>query len=224
VKQSRLIAGADGERGLASVVLGTCPAAVACTRLLDALVMSAGVVIVLTAMGLLLPIATRAARSREGQPDASRGEGRADAGPWGALLLSSVLTAIVELALSAMLPAVSARLGIYVPLIAVSMLTMGRLKDLAGISSPREALVGAARIGSAFAGILVVVTLVREVLGSGTVTLGATTVVVGLVDHPARAIGLGAGALMCLGYAAAAVRLARGGRGKQGDAPGGGGR
>jgi electron transport complex protein RnfE len=114
---------------------------------------------------------------------------------------------VYELALNALAPAVSSRLGIYVPLIAVSFLTAGRLDALSSEASLRGAAADAARIGAWFSVMLVAVSVVREVLGSGTITLGTTIPVAPFFADPARAAGFGGGALICLGYAAAAARV-----------------
>jgi Na+-transporting NADH:ubiquinone oxidoreductase subunit NqrD len=66
--------------------------------------------------------------------------------------------------------------------------------------------------GVGFAALLVLIALVREVLGAGTITLfpvggfGGTLEIPGLADQPVRALGLAGGGLLCLGYFAAAAR------------------
>jgi electron transport complex protein RnfE len=205
---------ADRERRTAILVLSLLPAAVASTRVIDALFMAAGVVLVLMAMSLLLPLTRRLDRVESELSEASTGETLPREGSrapflWGALLLSSCFTAIYELVLNAVAPAESSRLGIYVPLIAVSLLTMGRLDALGVSGTARRAAVEALRAGAAFSGLLVAITLVREVLGSGSITLGATVGIAPIFRDPARALGLAGGALICLGYAAGALRLGR---------------
>jgi len=212
---------ADRERRSAILVLSLLPAAVASTRVIDALFMAAGVVFVLMAMSLVLPLARRFGRAASEPSEASTGEtlpreGSHAASLWGALLLSSCFTAVYELVLNAVAPAESSRLGIYVPLIAVSFLTMGRLDALGVSGTARRVAVEALRAGAAFSGLLVAVTLVREVLGAGSITLGAAVGRAPFFRDPARALGLAGGALICLGYAAGALRLG----GKRGAAKG----
>ncbi len=197
------------ERRAIVLVLGAGPAAAVSTRLVDGVVMAIATFVVLAGVSLLLPLVRRGI-----QRDDAVGPGPTapPAVLWGALLISSCLTALVELALNALMPAESARLGIYVPLIAVSMLTMGRVDELALCPSPARALAPTLGVGAAYAALLVIVALAREVLGSGTITLGRTTSLGILADDPARAFGLAAGALICLGYLAAALRLLPGSR------------
>jgi Na+-translocating ferredoxin:NAD+ oxidoreductase subunit E len=108
-------------------------------------------------------------------------------------------------------PSASASLGIYAPLVAVNCLVLGGV----GGPSPRALLasvVGSLGRGARFALALLLIALVRELLGAGTITLfpvaafGGTVAVGGLVDEPVRALGLAGGALLCLGYLAGAVR------------------
>jgi Na+-translocating ferredoxin:NAD+ oxidoreductase RnfE subunit len=228
-------------RQLALIVLGLCPAVVASTRVLDALFLAAGTVLVLAAMSVLLPLlrtlgngdASAGKGGGAGAPGAVLGAGAPGATPapgetppgalpprvvWGGLLLSSCLTAVFELALNALAPAVSSRLGIYVPLIAVSFLTAARLDALSSAASLRGAAADAARIGAWFSFMLVAVSVVREVLGSGTITLGTTIPVAPFFADPARAAGFAGGALICLGYAAGAARLLTRSRARDGAA------
>ena len=63
-----------------------------------------------------------------------------------------------------------------------------------------------------FAAALVIIALVREPLGAGTITLfgvGAfrgTIEIPRLVEQPVRALGFAGGGLLCLGYLAGVVR------------------
>ncbi|HUJ75261.1 MAG TPA: hypothetical protein VL359_10400, partial [bacterium] len=77
-----------------------------------------------------------------------------------------------------------------------------------------RALGAAASRGAAFAVALVLISVVRETLGSGTITLfplgafGGTIVVSGISAAPARALLFAGGGFLCLGYLAGLVRLA----------------
>ena len=129
-----------------------------------------------------------------------------------ALLITSFLTAFFEAVLLVRAPSASASLGIYAPLVAVNCLVLG-----GGVGGPspralRALVIGSLGRGARFALALVLIALVRELLGAGTITLfpvagfGGTVAVGGLVDEPVRALGLAGGALLCLGYLAGAAR------------------
>lgn len=199
------------------LLVGLCPAAAVTTRVIDALWMSLGVFSVLILTRLALAVI---ARLRSDAPESSGAELRGGQGTargrWlGALLLSSAFTACFELVVLAFAPEEAARLGIYVPLIAVNCIVLDRAELRGGRSSIPAALAGACALGLGFACALVLLSVVREVLGAGTITLfptgsfGGTIVIGGLSSAPARAVGYAGGGLLCLGYLTGAARLLR---------------
>lgn len=132
------------------------------------------------------------------------------------LFVTSCLATVAELLLRAYAPALATRLGIYVPLIAVNCMV------LAGTArSPARAGLGgvmarATGDGLGFFVALVAISLVRELVGSGTISLftvggaGEVLHVGGLESHPVSLVGYSAGAFLVLGYLQAlAVRLGR---------------
>ena len=121
------------------------------------------------------------------------------------------VTAAFEAALLSLAPAASAALGIYAPLVAVNLLVLDG--GGGGRASAARAAAGALGRAVLFSAALVIVSLVREGLGAGTLTLFPVgsfrgTIVIGrLPNEPIRALGLAGGALLCLGYLAGGVRL-----------------
>ena len=189
------------------LLLGLCPAVAVSVRVIDSLWMSMGVVSVMLLSSLCM---WNVARGRNGE----RGEVRpSPAGRlWAALVLSSFLTACFEILLLAVAPEAGAGLGIYVPLIAVNCLILTMIHKSARAPSLGQALLDAAGIGARFAACLVLMSLVREVLGAGTITLfplpgfSGTFVIGALAHDPARALSFAGGGLLCLGYLAALLR------------------
>jgi Na+-translocating ferredoxin:NAD+ oxidoreductase subunit E len=192
------------EKPVAILFLGLCPAIAVSARVIDALWMSVGVMLVLVLSGIAMALLVRESPAPEGSG--------ADPGPWlRALVISSFLTASFEAGLLALAPAASAALGIYAPLIAVNCLVLG--KGMPATSpSVRGTLAAALGRGLGFAGCLVLIALVREAAGAGTITLfpvgtfDGTVEIPVLVDQPVRALGLAGGGLLCLGYLAGAAR------------------
>ena len=126
-------------------------------------------------------------------------------------MITALLTAAFEAALVAFAPAASAALGVYAPLIAVNCLALG-VASRGSSESPGKALLEGLARGAQFAVVLVLIALIREVLGSGTITLfrvggfAGTVVITGIIDQPARALGAAGGGLLCLGYLAGVFR------------------
>jgi Na+-translocating ferredoxin:NAD+ oxidoreductase subunit E len=200
------------ENRLVVLLLGLCPAAAVSARVIDALWMSLGVFLVLVLSSLCLSLVARGAPQAPSQDTAAPLHPRR----WiGALLITSCLTASFEVVLLAFAPEASGSLGIYAPLIAVNCLVLTRMDSSGQGGSLGGILLASAGSGAGFAGALVVIGLVRELLGAGTITLFAvgsfsgTVVIPSLFDNPARALGYSGGALLCLGYFAAVMRLLR---------------
>lgn len=196
------------EHRISMLLLGLCPAAAVSVRVIDALWMSAGVFSVALLASLCAALINRWGRTGEDSA------GGATAGQWrGALVLSSCLTACFEIVLLAVAPEASASLGIYAPLIAVNCLVLGRAgKGARGLSIAR-AVRDAAGQGLGFSACLLLIALLRESLGAGTITLFAVggfsgiIAIPSLARDPARALGAAGAGLLCLGYLGAAARL-----------------
>lgn len=189
-----------GAPGASLLFLGLCPAIAVSVRVIDAVWMSAGVILVLALSSLAMSLLS-------GPP------GGGPTGRWlRALVLTSLFTASFEAALLAFAPAASAALGIYTPLIAVNCLVLGVGSPGSSAAPPGKSLLSGLALGAKFAAALVLIALVREVLGAGTITLfraGSFTGIIEIprvVDQPARALGAAGGGLLCLGYLAGAFR------------------
>jgi electron transport complex protein RnfE len=194
----------------ALLFLGLCPAIAVSVRVIDALWMSAGVMLVLLLSGLAMELLSRESSGNEARHSFDRGS---PAARWmRALVVTSFLTASFEAGLLALAPAASAALGIYAPLLAVNCLVLGRGMPGTHNLPTRRTVVGLLGRGIGFAASLVAIALVREALGAGTITLfalggfGGTIVIPMLVEQPLRALGFAGGGLLCLGYLVAVSR------------------
>ncbi len=217
--------GALGDNPVAVMLVALCPAAAVTGRVIDALWMSLGLlfVLVLTRLSQAVlravnapagPQPSAAPRQAEAQDEASR------PGWLGSLALASCFTAAFELILGAFAPDESARLGIYVPILAVNCLVLERFRRVGSSSRPQgpgreiaRALQDACGLAVGFALCMVAISLVRESLGSGTITLfpvgsfGGTIEIGRLSEAPMAALTYAGGGLLCLGYLAGAARL-----------------
>jgi electron transport complex protein RnfE len=201
------------ENPTAVLLLGLCPAAAVSVRVIDSLWLSAGVFSIMLLSSLCMTLIAR------GRTDAGEKGPAAAAGGWlAALVLSSFLTASFELVLLGVAPEASATLGIYAPLIAVNCLVLTVIGESARAPSMGRALLDAAGKGAGFAACLLLISVVREVLGAGTITLfplpgfSGTFVIGSLSRDPARALSFAGGGLLCLGYLAALARVVKGRR------------
>ena len=82
-------------------------------------------------------------------------------------IIASFVTLVMML-VKAYLPALDEALGIYLPLIVVNCIVLGRAEMFASKHGPLEAAVDGAGMGIGFTAALVLMSAIREVLGAGT--------------------------------------------------------
>lgn len=76
---------------------------------------------------------------------------------------------IVELCLKAYLPALSESLGLFIPLIVVNCIILGRAEAFASKETPGYAALDGLSMGLGFTGALCIMGFIRELLGSGSI-------------------------------------------------------
>ena len=111
------------------------------------------------------------------------------------LVIASFVT-IVDLLLQAYVPALSASLGVFIPLIVVNCIILGRAEAFASKNSPLDSILDGVGIGLGFTLALTVIGAVREILGSGAI-FGVN---LGFADVAPLIFVLAPGAFLVLGY------------------------
>ena len=84
------------------------------------------------------------------------------------IVIVASLVTVVELLTQAYLPGLYAALGIYIPLIVVNCIILGRAEAYASKNPPLASLFDGVGMGLGFTAALVIIGLVREFLGAGT--------------------------------------------------------
>jgi Na+-translocating ferredoxin:NAD+ oxidoreductase subunit E len=174
------------------ILLGLCPALAVSTQVVNALGMGAGVIFVLLGSNVFVSLL------RDFIPEKVRI-------PSYIVIIASFVT-IVDLVMQAYAPSLSASLGVFVQLIVVNCIILGRAEAFAGSSSLARSVLDALGMGVGFTLGLLLIAFIREVFGAGTITLFAVggfdgvIEIPGLSKSPARVIGLSAGALLVVGY------------------------
>ncbi len=174
------------------IVLGLCPALGVSTKVVNALGMGAGVIFVLLGSNIFVSLL------KDFIPDKVRI-------PSYIVIIASFVT-VVQMVMEAFTPALYNSLGVFVPLIVVNCIILGRAEAFANKNNVRDSIMDALGMGAGFTLGLLLISLIREVLGSGTITLfpmggfsGVITIPV-LSDNPIRVFGLAAGALLVIGF------------------------
>ena len=123
------------------------------------------------------------------------------------VIIASFVT-IIDLTMAAYVPALHAQLGIFIPLIVVNCIILGRAEAFAAKNSIGISVVDALGMGFGFAMALTMLGAVREILGSAAI-FGLP--LWGLSENPILLFVMPAGAFIALGFLIAAVNSVRDG-------------
>lgn len=85
------------------------------------------------------------------------------------IIVIAAFTTIIDYVLQAFFPALSESMGLFIPLIVVNCIIMGRVEGFAYKQPVAEVIPDALGMGIGYTWVLVGVSLVRELLGSGTI-------------------------------------------------------
>lgn len=111
------------------------------------------------------------------------------------VVIASFVT-IIELCMKAYVPALYATLGVFIPLIVVNCVILGRAEAFASKNGPFDSILDGIGIGLGFTLSLTVIGAVREILGSGAI-FGYS---LGISDYAPLIFVLAPGAFFVLGY------------------------
>lgn len=84
------------------------------------------------------------------------------------IIVIASFTTIVDLVMKAFTPELSRNMGVFIPLIVVNCIIMGRVESFASKRSIDEVIFDALGMGIGFTWVLVGISLVRELIGFGT--------------------------------------------------------
>lgn len=87
------------------------------------------------------------------------------------ILIIGTFVTILEILLKNYIPALFEILGIYLPLIVVNCIVLGRAISVASKESVKNSILDAIGIGIGYTVALVIIALIREVFGTNTITL-----------------------------------------------------
>lgn len=177
---------------LVVLMIGLCPTLAVSTKLDGTFFLALSVLFVLTTSSVLISLL------RSAIPELVRI-------PVFIVVIASFVT-IVDLSLQAYLPDIYRFLGVWIPLIVVNCIILGRAEAFAYHNPPRLALADGLGMGLGFAGAILLLAGVRELIGSGQIVFLETT----LIELPQwyRAPGvvmLFPGAFIVFGFIIAAI-------------------
>lgn len=121
------------------------------------------------------------------------------------VVIASFVT-IIEMLLKAYAQSLSAALGIYIPLIVVNCIILGRAEAFASKNGPLKSAVDGLGMGLGFTGALTILGSIREILGAGTFF---GTPLFGEAFKPITIMILPPGAFLTLGLVVMVINIIR---------------
>jgi electron transport complex protein RnfE len=124
------------------------------------------------------------------------------------IVIVATFVTIVSLVFQAYVPALHESLGIYLPLIVVNCIILGRAEAFASKSSVVYSIADALGISLGFALALLLISFLRQVLGTGSLTVGDASLFTlpVLGDNPVAVFILPPGAFLVIGLLLALFR------------------
>ncbi len=174
------------------IVLGLCPVLGVSTQVSNAIGMSAGVLFVLLFSNIIISALRKVIPASIHIP--------------AYIVVIASLVTITEMVMHAFVPSVYSALGVYLPLIVVNCIILGRAEAFASKNSVFDSILDAIGMSIGFALGLTLIALIRELFGSGTITLfpmgnfGGVINIPWFYDNPIRVMALAPGALLIMGY------------------------
>lgn len=161
--------------------LGLCPALAVTTSAVNALWMALATAFVLVLANIMVSLIKNLVPYRVRIPVV--------------ITIIAVFVTIVELTLNAFQPQIYKSLGIYIPLITVNCIILGRAEEFALKNGVLASALDGLGIGAGFAAVLFIMGTVREILGSNTVF--GYTLIKGML--PSSMMTLAPGAFFTIG-------------------------
>ena len=191
-KKEILTKGFFKENPVFIIMLGLCPALGVSTQVINGLGMGVGVIFVLVFSNIFISLLKNIIPPSVRIP--------------AYIVIIAAFVTIVEMVMHAYAPAIYQALGIYLPLIVVNCIILGRAEAFANRNSVFDSFLDGIGMGVGFALALTMIALIREVFGAGTITqisIGNFSGVIKiplLYKYPVRIMTLAAGALLLMGY------------------------
>ena len=176
------------------LMLGMCPTLAVTSSAINGLGMGLSTLVVLVCSNLLISL------FRKVIPNGVRI-------PAFIVIVASLVT-VVQLLMQAYLPALSKSLGVYIPLIVVNCIILGRAESYASKNGPAESVFDGIGVGLGFTMGLTIIGLIREILGAGTFFgLPFLSSIEGYT--PATIFIMAPGAFLVLGFLVAGMNIIR---------------
>ena len=154
---TNFVKGIYKENPIVFSTLGLCPALAITTKLQNAIGMGIAFIFVITMSNIVISLI------RNIVPKELRI-------PTFIVIIASFVT-IIEMLLNAYLPEISKNLGLFLSLIVVNCIILGRAESFASKNNVLSSLIDGLGMGIGYTIVLAIISIIREILGSGTITI-----------------------------------------------------
>ena len=137
------------------LMLGMCPTLAVTTSLFNALGMGLSTTIVLISSNLIISLLRNIIPDRVRIPSY--------------IVIVASLVTVVQLLIQAFIPSLYSALGIYIPLIVVNCIILGRAESFASKNDPLTSVADGIGMGLGFTVGIGIIAIVRELIGSGSI-------------------------------------------------------
>ncbi len=178
------------------LLLGLCPTLAVSTSIDNAFGMTAAVLFVLISSNIIVSLIRKYTPERVRIPVF--------------IVIIATLVTIVDLSMQAFLPDLSKSLGIFIPLIVVNCIILGRAEAFASKNKLPNAIMDALGMGIGFGIAITIISIFRQIIGTGDLTIFGNNIfqVPGLIDHPMAIFILPMGAFLVVALLLATLRYA----------------
>jgi len=169
------------------LMLGLCPALAVSTSLDNAVGMTAAFTVVLLMSNIIISAIRRTVPDRVRIPVF--------------IVIIATLVSVVDWMMQGFVPALSKSLGIYIPLIVVNCIILGRAEAFARRNGVLDSIADALGISFGFGLAISLIAIIRELLGSGDLTLFGHKLftIAALSQHPVSTLLFPLGAFLVVG-------------------------
>lgn len=176
------------------LLLGLCPTLAVSTSLDNAVGMTAAFLFVLLSSNIIVSLIRNYVSDRVRIPVF--------------IVIIATLVTIVDLMLQGFVPALSKSLGMYIPLIVVNCIILGRAEAFASKNGISDSIADALGMGVGFGLAILLISFIRQLLGTGELDLFGRSLftIPGLGDNPAAIFMLPMGAFFVIGTLLALFR------------------
>jgi len=176
------------------LLLGLCPTLAVSTSIDNAFGMTAAVLFVLVSSNIIVSLIRNYTPQRVRIPVF--------------IVIIATLVTIVDLTMQAFLPSLSKSLGIFIPLIVVNCIILGRAEAFASKNKVPNAIMDAVGMGIGFGIAITIISFLRQIFGTGNLAVFGNEIfnVPGLSENPMPIFILPMGAFLVISLLLATLR------------------